>query len=152
MGNDRRQFSGLAHRASAVLICLPQLYEVALIDISARGALVETRGKVEIKPGDRARLRVLTEKGNQAFEAEVLIVHCSELGIGLEIEAIDHHASCGLQRLIGTNSGGADLTARTLPELIEANFCANTAPAVARARPGGASRRASALAPAIAID
>jgi len=152
MGNDRRQFFGRAHRASAVLICLPQLYEVALIDISAHAALVETRGKVEIKPGDRARLRVLTEKGNQAFEVEALVVHRSELGIGLELDTIDHHASCGLQRLIGMNSGGLDLSARTLPDLIEANFCANTAPAVARTRPRGASRRASALALAIVID
>jgi PilZ domain len=152
MGNNRRRFCGLAHRASAVLICLPQLYEVALTDISAHGALVETRGKVEIEPGDRTRLRVLTEKGNQAFEVEALVVHCWELGFGLEIDAIDHHARRGLQRLIGTNSGGPQAAERTLSDLIAANFCASTTPAVARAHPGCADAQASALASAIAID
>ncbi len=75
MQNDSRLFSRPPYRASAVLIHLPYLYEVTLIDISVHGALVGPMGNVEIGVGDQTRLRVLTEKGNQAFEVEALVAH-----------------------------------------------------------------------------
>jgi hypothetical protein len=103
------------------LISLPHLWEVTLIDMSVHGALVWLKGNVEIKVGDETRLRVLTEKGNQAFEVEALVAHRSERIVGLEISAIDHHASGTLHRLIETNLGNPDLALRTLPVLLKAN-------------------------------
>src|SRR3972149_10770568 len=90
MQNDPRLFSRFPYRANAVLIRLPHLYEVTLIDISAHGALVGMKGNAEIRVGDQTRLRVLTEKGYQAFEVEALVAHRSEQGIGLEIGSLRH--------------------------------------------------------------
>jgi hypothetical protein len=118
MQNDARVFSRFPYRANAVLIRLPYLYEVTLIDISAHGALVGLRGNVEIRVGDQTRLRVLTEKGNRAFEVEALVAHRSEQLIGVEIGSIDRHALDTLHRLIEMNLGTLDLAARTLPALL----------------------------------
>ncbi len=121
MHHDPRLFSRFPYRANAVLICLPRLYEVTLIDISAHGALVKQKGNVEIVVGDQTRLRVLTEKGNQAFEVEALVAHRSEQGVGLEFGCIDHHAKKTLYRLIEMNLGTLDLASRSLPVLLKAN-------------------------------
>lgn len=128
MHEDARQFSRFPYRASAMLIRLPSLYDVTLIDISAYGALVRLKGDVEIRAGDRVRLRVLTEKGNQAFEVDALVAHRSEQGIGLEIESIDRHAKITLYRLIEMNLGTLDLAARELPALLKVKFSAATVP------------------------
>jgi hypothetical protein len=101
------------------------LYEATLIDISMCGVLVELKGSVDIEVGDQARLRVLNGNGNQAFELDTLVVHRSEQGIGLAVNAIDRHAQSGVQRLIGSGPGAPALAARTLPALLEANFRAN---------------------------
>jgi hypothetical protein len=122
MHHDLRLFSRFAYRANAVLIRLPRLYEVTLIDISAHGALVKSKGNVEIVVGDQTRLRALTEKGNQAFEVEALVAHRSEQGVGLEFGCIDHHARNTLYRLIEMNLGTLDLASRSLPALLKANF------------------------------
>ena len=127
MQSDSRLFSRFPYRANAVLICLPHLYEVTLIDISERGVLVGPDGNVGIGIGDQTRLRVLTEKGNQAFEVEALVAHRSGQGIGLAINAIDRHAKNNLQRMIEMNLGTPDLALRTLPALLRENFSARTA-------------------------
>ena len=127
MQNEPRPFSRVPYRANAVLICLPRLCEVTLIDISVHGALAWLKGNVEINVGDETRLRVLTEKGNQAFEVEALVAHQSEHIVGLEISAMDHHAKGTLRRLIETNLGAPDLASRTLPVLLKANFSASPA-------------------------
>ena len=129
MQDDPRLFSRFPYRANAVLICLPHLCEVTLIDISVHGALVWLKGNVDIKVGDETRLRVLTEKGNQAFEVQALVAHRSEHIVGLEISAIDHHAMGTLHRLIGMNLGTPDLALRTLPVLLKANSAASPTPA-----------------------
>ena len=128
MQNDLRLCSRFPYRANAVLIHLPRLYEVTLIDISVHGALVGLKGNAEIRVGDHTRLRVLTEKGNQAFEVEALVAHRSELGIGVEINSIDCHAKNALHRLIEFNLGTQDLASRTLSVLLKAHFSTSPAP------------------------
>jgi len=122
MQTDVRLCSRFPYRANAVLIHLPRVYEVTLIDISVHGALVGLNGNAEIRVGDHTRLRVLTEKGNQAFEVEALVAHRSEQGIGVEINSIHYHAKSALHRLIEINLGTLDLASRTLPALLKANF------------------------------
>jgi hypothetical protein len=122
MQNNTQLCSRLPYRANAVLIRLPHIYEATLIDISVHGALVQLANDAEVRIGDQTRLRVLTEKGNQAFEVDAVVVHRSERGTGLEISAIDHHALSTLHRLIEMNLGAAELAARTLPALLRENF------------------------------
>ncbi len=129
MQDEPRLLPGLPYSANAVLICLPHLCEVTLIDISVHGALVWIKGNVEIRVGDETRLRVLTEKGNQAFEAQALVAHRSQHIAGLEISAIDDHAKGTLQRLIGMNPNSPDLASRTLPVLLKENAAASPAAA-----------------------
>ena len=129
MQSVSRQPSRFPYRASAVLICLPHLYEVTLIDVSLHGVLVGLDGHAEIGAGDRLRLRILTEKGNQACEVETLVVHRSEGQIGLEIRSIDCHARNTLRQLIEMNLGTLELAVRTLPALLKANSSSVSTPA-----------------------
>ncbi len=127
MQSVSRLSSRFPYRASAVLIRLPHLYEVSLIDVSLHGVLVGLDGHADIGSGDQLRLRVLTEKGNQACEIEVVVAHRSERLIGLEIGSIDSHARNTLRQLIEMNLGTLELAARTLPVLLKANnSCAST--------------------------
>lgn len=121
MRNDSRMFAAFPYRANAVLVCLPHLYDVVLIDISEHAALVWATGNAGIRRGAVARLRVLTENGNQAFELRTVVAHSSGHGIALEIDAIDRHARDSLQRLLGADRGAPQLASRTLSDLIEAN-------------------------------
>jgi len=149
---ESRRLPAFACCANAVLIRLPQLYEVTLIDISAHAALVAMKGRAEIKPGDQARLRVLTEKGNQAFEVQARVAHRSQLGVGLEIGAIDQHARNRLQRLIGVNPGAPELAARTLADLVEAHSLAHPAPALSAAQSARGSGRGLGSRRALTVD
>jgi len=144
MQNDLQHVSRIPYRANAVLIRLPRLYEVTLIDISVHGALVGLKADAEIRVGDQTRLRVLTEKGNQSFEVDAVVVHRSGQGVGLEISSIDHHTQSTLHRLIEMNLGTLDLANRTLPVLLHDNFTASPAHRGNRARSGHGSQAASA--------
>ena len=129
MQNIPRQFSRFPYRASAVLIRLPHLYEVTLIDISLHGVLAALSGNADIYGGDKIRLRVLTQKGNQAFEVEALVAHRAEDIVGLEISTIDRHAKNTLRQLIEMNLGTQELASRTLPALLKANSSSASTPA-----------------------
>ena len=122
MQNDLRRHSRFPYSARAELIRLPHLYEVTLIDISEHGVLIRSNAKTGIEVGDQIRLRLLTEKGNQAFEVEVLVAHRSEELAGLEISAIDRHARRSLHQLIQMNLGTPELASRTLAALLQANL------------------------------
>ncbi|MFA5914576.1 MAG: PilZ domain-containing protein [Burkholderiales bacterium] len=128
MQNDARRFSRFSARADAVLVCLPRIYEGTLIDISEQGALLRLDGKVEIQLGDQTRLRVLTAKGNQAFEVRARLAYRSGQNIGLQIDIVDQYAKGSLYRLIGMRPDAADLAARSLPDLIDAGFRADPMP------------------------
>jgi hypothetical protein len=104
---------------------LPDLYEVTLIDISEHGALLGPKKNVRIGIGDQTRLRLLTQKGNQAFEVDAFVWHRSEEGIGLEFYSIDQHAKSSLRRLIEMNLGTLELASRSLPNLLRQNFLAS---------------------------
>ena len=128
MQNDARLFSRLSWCADAVLICLPRIYEATLIDISEQGALLRRDGEVDIEIGAQTRLRVLTQKGNQAFEVHGRLAYRSGRNIGLQIDIVDQYARGSLRRLIGMRPDAADLAARSLPDLIEAGLCADPMP------------------------
>jgi hypothetical protein len=125
MQDDPRLIPGLTCHANAALIRLPHLCEATLIDISMHGALVWLQGIVDIKVGDEARLRVLTERGNHAFEVQALVAHRCERIVGLEISAIDQHSRGSLQRMIGINPDTPDLASRSLPVLLKSNLGAS---------------------------
>ena len=122
MQNDLRRHSRFPYSAKAELIRLPHLYEVTLIDISEHGVLIRSNAKTRIAVGDQIRLRLLTEKGNQAFEVEALVAHRSEEIAGLEISSIDRHARRSLHQLIQMNLGTPELASRTLATLLQANL------------------------------
>lgn len=129
MQSVSRQASRFPYRASAVLIRLPRLYEVTLIDVSLHAVLVALDKHADIGAGDQLRLRILTERGNQACEVVGLVAHRSEGLIGLEIRSIDSHARNTLRQLIEMNLGTLELAARTLPALLKANSSAVSTPA-----------------------
>lgn len=138
MLNDSRLFAAFPYRANAVLVCLPRLYDVALIDISMYGALIGFEGNAEIRPGEQAPLRVLTEKGNQAFEVQARVAHRAGSRIALAIDVTDRHTRGLLQHLLGAGANALNLASRSLSELIDAN--------------GGARGRSQAIPCASAID
>jgi hypothetical protein len=145
MQGGPRQGSRFSYQANAVLIRLPRLDEVTLIDISLHGAIVALNANAEVGAGDQARLRVLTDKGNQAFEVDALVVHRSGQFLGLEISSIDHHAKGILRQLIEMNLGAVELATRTLPILLQQNIVSTPAfsPAQLHARGAADARLAS---------
>jgi len=121
MQDDPRSYSGFPYHTNAILICLPHICEATLVDVSAHGALVSIETNAAIRVGDEARLRVLTDKGNHAFEVDALVAHRSGRLVGLAFNAMDQHAKNTLHRLIGMNLGDPEFAARSLQVLLNAN-------------------------------
>ena len=134
-----------AGRCGAVLIKLPRLYEAALIDISLRAALLEPNERFEGGVGEPMRLRVLTERGNQACEVQAVIAYRSELGIGLAIDVSERNAMRSLYRQTGGYFALTDrLAERSLAELVEAYLGMTARGVSATTRPVCADALASA--------
>jgi len=130
MTSEPHLHSRLHYGTNAELICLPHLYEVMLIDISEHGALLGSKQNVRFGIGDQTRLRLLTQKGNQAFEVDAFVWHRSEQGIGIEFYSIDQYAKRRLRELIEMNLGAMDLASRSLPNLLRQNFFASETNAI----------------------
>jgi hypothetical protein len=121
MRNSSLSFSRLANCANAVLIRLPHLHEVTLLDLSLHAAMVASSGYVDVVVGDAVRLRVLTPRGNCAFEVDASVAYRAAEYIGLQIASVDAHARSALLRLVEMKHGSAASAARTLPALLEAH-------------------------------
>jgi hypothetical protein len=118
MGQERRKYSRIAFQASATLIFPDQTFEVAIFDLSLKGALVRLPAGITIAEQADGKLRVKLEMFAE-ITMDARVIHVEGRYAGLLFQAIDLDSVTHLRRLVELNLGDQELFDRELSELID---------------------------------
>jgi hypothetical protein len=118
MGQERRKYSRIDFQASATLIFPDQRFDVAIFDLSLKGALVRLPAGAVIAEQTTGELRVKLEMFAEII-MEAQVVHVEGRYAGLLFGAIDLDSVTHLRRLVELNLGDQALFDRELSELID---------------------------------
>ncbi|MDR2613907.1 MAG: PilZ domain-containing protein [Candidatus Accumulibacter sp.] len=120
MDQERRKHSRIAFHAPATLILPDRTFEVSVLDLSLKGALVRLPADAVLADRTHCKLRVRlgdeTPAGKIAMEAHV--AHREGRQAGLMCLSIDLDSATHLRRLVELNLGDSALLDRELSELI----------------------------------
>ncbi len=118
MSSERRHFARVGFDAPAQLATAHRRFDVKIIDLSFKGALVRVPASVALTPGTLCGLSVaLAETGTSiTMSTEVAHVEGDHLGLlsrGIDIDSMTH-----LRRLIEFHLGDPALLQRELKALV----------------------------------
>ena len=118
---DKRHFSRI-HFISDVQLhfLLPHAVHPAnLLDISLKGALIETIHPVDISKRKACRLFIELREGGERIVMEGRVVHHEGKFVGIECQCIDMDSMIHLRRLVELNLGDEDLLEREFGALLK---------------------------------
>jgi len=103
--DENRYFSRINFAVAAHLNLDGVLHNAELLDISLKGALIQTEAAVPLKKGDKAELKIdlNAQDVSMIFKAELVHLHKNNLGfkfVELDIATMTH-----LRRLLELNTG-----------------------------------------------
>lgn len=113
---ERRRFSRIPFGINAVLQGSDGAFDVRVLDLSLRGALLEADGSWPMAAGACAKLLILLAPGTE-IRMEVRLVHLGADQAGFACERIDLSSLEHLRRLAELNLADAELLQRELSEL-----------------------------------
>ena len=120
--NEPRHFSRIPFQAEVQLhFHLAKEAQMAhLLDISLKGALVETRQPIaNIFKGKACRMVLFLSTGGEHITMEGKVVHQDGQHIGIECQHIDLDSMINLRRLVELNTGDEKLLERELAEVLK---------------------------------
>lgn len=118
-GAERRRFTRVDFIEQATLQRGDGRWNVELLDISLKGAMVSRPAPARFQRGDPCRLRLYLGDDATVIEMRTRVAHQSDGRMGLECLEIDLDSLTHLRQLIVANVGGGDEAAqRELAELI----------------------------------
>jgi hypothetical protein len=119
MGQERRKHSRIAFHAPATLVILDQTFEVLILDLSLKGALVRLPAGGAVAERAPCKLRVrLGDEMPAEITMEARIAYREGAHVGLSCLSIDLDSATHLHRLVELNLGDTALLDRELSELI----------------------------------
>ncbi|MDR2111733.1 MAG: PilZ domain-containing protein [Candidatus Accumulibacter sp.] len=118
MGQERRKYSRIAFHAPATLTLPEQTCEVAVLDLSLKGALVRLPAETTVADQMSCKLRVRLDDMLDEIIMEARIVHSEGRHAGLRCLALDLDSATHLRRLVELNLGDPALLDRELSDLI----------------------------------
>lgn len=114
---ERRNFWRAVFHSPVRLTTAGRTFSAQLLDISLKGALLETDAAWQGKPGDQCRLSLeLAPGATIAMDADVM--HVEGPHLGLRCRTIDVDSITHLRRLVELNSGDAGLLDREFSSLV----------------------------------
>jgi hypothetical protein len=117
MGQERRKYSRIAFHAPATLILPDRTLEVAILDLSLKGALLRLPAEAATVDHVPCQLRVQLDGLLAEIAMEARIVHREGHNAGLRCLSIDLDSVTHLRRLVELNLGDPALLDRELSEL-----------------------------------
>ena len=114
---EKRQFTRIPFEALARFDSGGAHFEVALIDISLNGALIEEPDGFTGKAGDEVVFELILADQETNINIEGVIIHASDKRIGLKCLHIDLQSVTHLRRLVELNLGDPELLNRELASL-----------------------------------
>lgn len=122
MNNERRHHSRIAFHAPAQLVAAGGKLDVAILDISLKGALVRLPASADLAPGGECALRMQLDPLGDDIRMEARVTHVEESGghrrAGLLCIDIDLDSVTHLRRLVELNLGDEALLEREMSALI----------------------------------
>ena len=116
MPHERRHFVRVQFDSPAQLTCAQGVFDVQILDLSLKGALLLAANPISLAAGTPCQLTVqLSEQDHIAMRME--IVHTEGPSMGLRCDSIDLDSVTHLRRLIELQLGDPALLERDLAEL-----------------------------------
>ncbi|MFC5303210.1 PilZ domain-containing protein [Azospira restricta] len=117
--SNRRQFSRIAFHAPGQLVCGGGQDEVAVVDLSLRGALLRHKGSgPQPGIGDNCVLHVRLGQLDALIRMQGTVAHLDGPFLGLACHSIDLDSATHLRRLVELNLGDTALLERELAALV----------------------------------
>ncbi len=116
-GSAYRTFSRVSFDGAALLRAGGSKWEVRLVDISLKGALLERPGDWDGAVRDRCVLELLVEEDRALIRMETSVARIEQWRIGLHCEHIDLDSIAHLRRLVELNLGDEQALQRELSAL-----------------------------------
>lgn len=118
MSQERRQYSRIHFETAARLNFAGSEHPVQLLDISLKGALVQSTPPLPLATGIAVRLYLPLDVGGTAIRMDGTVTHNAQGQIGLVCTAIDLDSITHLRRLVELNLGDAALLEREWHHLV----------------------------------
>lgn len=116
---ELRQYSRIPFDTCPELLVLGRTLQVQLLDISLKGALVETPELEALTSLEPCRLVLtLAAAAGEVIAMNGIIAHLEGRHVGVQCQAIELSSLTRLRRLLELNTGDADLMERELSHLI----------------------------------
>jgi len=123
-GTEPRHFSRIPFHADVQLHfhLVKEVQTAHLLDISLKGALVETRHPIaNAFKGKVCRMTLLLSRDGEHITMEGTVVHQEGQLIGIECQHIDLDSMTNLRRLVELNMGDENLLGRELADMLKVN-------------------------------
>lgn len=111
---QRRKFSRIEFDAECSLVVEGRVFEISLVDISMKGALVERPEPWEHTPNRKCQLLLKLDEGGVTLTMDMEEARIIEGHLGLVCVSIDVESATHLRRLLELNFGDAALVEREL--------------------------------------
>ena len=116
---NRRHFTRIPMDSEVNLSCGDQHYKGQLLDISLKGALMETPEAPDSTPSGNCQLSLTLNGTDITISMEGEIVHHQGAQLGMRCDSIDLESITHLKRIVELNLGDESLLERELAELLE---------------------------------
>ena len=120
MTRNRRQFSRIQFQTDARLFAGGEEFDVSVLDLSLKGALVQAKTSAYIAVGGHCTLKVRLDEMGTIIRMECTVVHREGGHYGLTCREIDLDSVTHLRRIVELNTGDESLLARELSALSKA--------------------------------
>ena len=114
---NRRRFTRINFDAKCTLCSAENEWQVTLIDICLKGALVEIHHDIPVHLGDQMKLKIMLDGSDIVITMPVCINHQLDNRSGLQAMCMDLDDISHLRRLVELNLGDSALLERELVHL-----------------------------------
>lgn len=118
MSSERRHFARVGFDAPAQLATAHERYEVKIIDLSFKGALVQVPARAVFANGTLCGLNVALAEAGASITMSTEVAHVEPGRLGLLCRGIDIDSMTHLRRLIELQLGDPTLLDRELKALV----------------------------------
>lgn len=114
---ENRQHQRILFKTPVQIIINGEKYESTAIDVSLKGALVQTPADWNAAPGDEGILQIKLNDSQTIIEMKVKLSHSENEHTGFHCEHIDIDSITHLKRLVELNLGDEALLQRELSSM-----------------------------------
>lgn len=118
MTQERRRFARVSMDGQVTVKCASASRDLALLDISLRGALCTRPDNWHPATGEQCRLTIAPGAGEITIDMEGTVVHVEANFVGFRCDHIDLDSISHLKRLVELNLGDEAELERELGELL----------------------------------